>query len=63
MIAYIQENFAEKITLEDIADSAAVSTRECLRCFKTSIHQSPMEYLIEYRIRAAKKLLEKENQM
>ena len=58
MIAYIQENFAEKITLEDIADSAAVSTRECLRCFKTSIHQSPMEYLIEYRIRAAKKLLE-----
>lgn len=58
MIAFIQENFAERITLEEIADSAAVSTRECLRCFKAAIHQSPMDYLIEYRIRAAKKLLE-----
>ena len=58
MIAFIQENFAEKLTLEQIAGSAAVSTRECLRCFRTAIHQSPMEYLIEYRIRAAKKLLE-----
>lgn len=58
MMAYIQENFAEKLTLEDIADSAAVSTRECLRCFRASIHQSPMEYLIEYRVQTAKKLLE-----
>ena len=58
MIAFIQENFAEKLTLEDIADSAAVSTRECLRCFRASIHQSPMDYLIEYRIRISKKMLE-----
>lgn len=58
MIAFIQENFAERITLAEIAGSAAVSTRECLRCFQTSIHQSPMDYLIEYRVRAAKKLLE-----
>lgn len=58
MISFIQENFAEKLTLEDIADSAAVSTRECLRCFKSSIRQSPMDYLIEYRVRSAKKMLE-----
>ena len=58
MIAFIQENFAEKLTLEEIANSAAVSTRECLRCFKAAIHQSPMDYLIEYRVRSAKKLLE-----
>lgn len=58
MISFIQENFAEKLTLEDIADSAAVSTRECLRCFKSSIHQSPLDYLIEYRVRTAKKMLE-----
>ena len=58
MISFIQENFAEKLTLEDIADSAAVSTRECLRCFKSAIHQSPMDYLIEYRVRTAKKMLE-----
>lgn len=58
MISFIQEYFAEKLTLEDIADSAAVSTRECLRCFKSSIRQSPMDYLIEYRVRTAKKMLE-----
>ena len=58
MIAFIQENYGEKLTLEEIADSAAVSTRECLRCFRTAIHQSPMDYLIEYRVRTAKKLLE-----
>lgn len=61
MISFIQENFAEKLTLEDIAGSAAVSTRECLRCFRDSIHQSPMDYLIEYRIRISKKLLETTN--
>lgn len=58
MIAFIHENFSEKLTLEDIAASAAISTRECLRCFKASIHQSPMDYLIEHRVRTAKKLLE-----
>ena len=58
MMAFIQENYAEKLTLEEIADSAAVSTRECLRCFRAAIHQSPMEYLIEYRVQMAKKLLD-----
>ena len=58
MLAFIQENYAEKLTLEQIAASAAVSTRECLRCFRTSIRQSPIEYLMDYRIQAARKLLE-----
>ena len=58
MLAFIQENFAEKLTLDQIAEAGTVSTRECLRCFRASIHQSPMEYLIEYRVQTAKKLLE-----
>ena len=58
MLAFIQENYAEKLTLEQIAAAAAVSTRECLRCFRTCIRQSPMEYLMDYRIQAAKKFLE-----
>ena len=56
--AEIQENYAEKLTLQEIADASAISTRECLRCFQNSIHQSPIEYLTEYRIQAAAKLLE-----
>ena len=58
MVSFVQENYAEKLTLEDIAQSASVSTRECLRCFKTVLQRSPMEYLIEYRVQAASKLLE-----
>jgi len=59
MLTYIQEHYAEKITLEQIAAEACISTRECLRCFNSCIHQSPMEYLMEYRIGAASRLLEK----
>ena len=58
MLAFIQENYAEKLTLEQIAAAAAVSTRECLRCFRTCIRQSPIEYLMDYRIQVAKKYLE-----
>jgi AraC-like DNA-binding protein len=58
MLSFIQENFAEKLTLTQIAEAGSVSTRECLRCFRASINQSPMEYLLEYRVRAAEKLLE-----
>ena len=58
MVAFLHDNFAEKLTLEDIAAAAAISSRECLRCFKETIGKSPMEYLTDYRIRAAKKLLQ-----
>ena len=61
MMSFIQENYAEKLTLEQIADAASISTRECLRCFRESIHQSPMDYLIEYRVQIAKKLLKATN--
>ena len=58
MMSYIQEHYAESIRLDEIAASAAISKRECLRCFQGCIQQSPMDYLIDFRIRMAKKLLE-----
>jgi AraC-like DNA-binding protein len=57
MISYIHKNYPEKITLEDIARSAVVSKRECLRCFQNIIHKTPFEYLLDYRIEVAQKLL------
>ena len=57
MMAFVQDHCDEKLTLEDIAAAASVSKRECLRCFQTGIHQSPMEYLTDCRIDIAKKLL------
>jgi len=57
MMLFIQENYSDKISLEEIAASAMISPREALRCFQNSIHQTPFEYLISYRIDMAKKLL------
>lgn len=61
MMAFVWDNLEEKLTLEDIAGAASVSSRECLRCFRESIGQSPMEYLIHCRIDAGKKLLKDTN--
>ena len=53
MMEYIQEHYSEKITLNDIAASANISTRECSRCFQKNIDISPMIYLNSYRLRMA----------
>lgn len=57
MIAYINQYYSEKIALAEIAKAASVSEREASRCFKKNIGQSPMEYLIQYRLNQSKKLL------
>ena len=57
MLAFLQTHYDEKLSLEDIAASASVSKRECLRTFRDGIHQTPMDYLTDYRIEMAKKLL------
>lgn len=57
MLAFIQSSYTEHLTLEDIAASAAISPRECTRCFKNTIHKTPFQYLMEYRIDAAEHLL------
>ncbi len=57
MMSYIQNYFSEKLSLEDIASSADVSTRECLRCFRTALSKTPFQYLMEYRVQAAADLL------
>ncbi len=57
MIAYINQHYTERITLAEIAKTAGVSEREASRCFKKNIGQSPMGYLIKYRLNQSKKLL------
>ena len=57
MLAFIQANYNEKLTLEAIAAAASVSTRECIRCFHNTIRQTPIEYVMEYRLNMARKLL------
>lgn len=61
MLSYIQENYMKSIQIQDIADSASISKRECLRCFQQVIKTSPKQYIIDLRIRKAKELLSETN--
>lgn len=47
---FIQENYSEKITLEDIAASAHISRGECCRIFKRLYGTTPFQYLVHYRL-------------
>ncbi|HJC57723.1 MAG TPA: AraC family transcriptional regulator [Candidatus Eisenbergiella intestinipullorum] len=57
MLSYVQEHFTEPLSLQQIADSAFLSRRECLRCFQRTIGISPVQYIIDLRIRKARQLL------
>lgn len=57
-IIYIEQHYAEPITLDDIARSIPISKSECCRCFKRILHQTPFEYLMKYRIFQAAKLIQ-----
>lgn len=57
MTAYIYEHYSEKITLEDIARSGAVSPSKCAALFRKYTQKSPVNFLISYRLEMGSKLL------
>lgn len=50
MLEYIHNHYAENITLADISNASGIGERECLRCFKRTIGESPIQYLLKYRL-------------
>lgn len=56
-IKYIEENYQDMVTLVDIAEHIHLSDSECCRCFKRVLDKSPINYLIEYRVFSAVKIL------
>ena len=62
MFAFIHDNYGENITLQEIAQQAAISTSEALRCFRQVVGISPMQYLKKYRLSRAAQLLREETQ-
>lgn len=58
MLLFIHDHYEEKISLSEIAASANVSERECLRCFQQILKTSPFTYLLEYRTRMAARSLQ-----
>ena len=57
MLSFVQEHFSEPLSLQQLADSAFLSRRECLRCFQRTIGISPVQYIIDLRVRKARQLL------
>ena len=57
MMLHIRDHYGEKITLGQIAASANISERDCLRCFQEMLNTTPFTYLMDYRVRRAASLL------
>jgi len=58
VLEFIENHYGEKLTLEQLSTVAGMNPKYFCRIFRSITHQSPMDYLIEYRIQIAKKLLE-----
>ncbi|MEU4743545.1 AraC family transcriptional regulator, partial [Actinosynnema sp. NPDC023658] len=54
VIAYMKENLRENITLDRLAELAAVSRYHFLRRFSESVGETPLQYLIRLRVDAAR---------
>lgn len=54
---YIEFNYAEKLTVQDIADYIGISRSQLYRVFMEMYQKSTMQIILEYRIRMACQLL------
>ncbi len=61
MLKFVQEHIQEELTIAGIAQSAAISESECLRCFREMLGTTPIRYVRQLRIQRAAELLESTN--
>lgn len=57
MTRYIHEHYQDKVTLEDLARAGFVSRSQCINLFREHLHDSPINYLISYRVELSVRLL------
>ena len=60
---YLDEHFAEKISLDQIAENMYLSPFYISKIFKSEMGESPIHYLIRIRMERAKELLEKKPEL
>ena len=58
-LTYIKDNYRDKIYISDLAGQVNLNEQYFCRLFKKAIGCSPIEYINEYRIKQAKRCLEK----
>ena len=54
---YIEENYEEKLSVEELASRIAISTRNFIRRFKKATKNTPFEYIQRVKVEVAKKKL------
>ncbi|MNI65101.1 Melibiose operon regulatory protein [compost metagenome] len=57
MLLFIEQNYMNPVTLQDISNSANISKSEASRCFHAYLKCSPVDYLLQYRIEVSQRLL------
>ena len=55
---FIEKHYADKLSVQALAERSAISSRNFIRRFKKATHNTPIEYIQRVRIEAAKKRLE-----
>lgn len=61
MIKYIQANYRNKISLDSIASSGGVCKTSCCSIFQKYLKQTPISYLISFRLRKSIDLMKDSN--
>lgn len=56
-LVFIYDHYTEQITLEQIAEASHTSKSEFCRLFKKTLHQTPFDFLLQYRIEKSLPLL------
>ncbi len=56
-LTFVYENYESPITLDEIAASCHISKSRFCRIFKESLHQTPFDFLLRYRIKQSLPLL------
>ncbi|WP_282787456.1 AraC family transcriptional regulator [Flavobacterium croceum] len=56
-ISFIKSHISENINLKQLSDVACMSTTSFYRCFKRELGMSPIEYILNEKMKFAKKLL------
>ena len=57
-LEHIRRSYAQPVALEDLAARCGMSASHLIRCFKKHLSCTPHEYLLQYRLRQSKRLLQ-----
>ncbi|UXV28426.1 AraC family transcriptional regulator [Mammaliicoccus sciuri] len=59
LIKYIQDHYQSKITLNDLSENIHMSKSETVRLFSKYVHQTPFQYILNYRLEKSVSMLNK----